>query len=43
MFIDAPTEGEDEHPQANIQEGQAFVAARVKELAESSYTRTPIP
>ncbi len=35
-FIDSGFEGADEHPDGNIQLGQAFVAARIQELISSS-------
>lgn len=36
VFIDADFGGQDEHPNGNIEEGQMFVAQRLKELMESS-------
>ncbi len=36
-FIDASDKGEDEHPSADIQQGQVFVAQRIKELTQSPY------
>jgi phospholipase C len=42
-FIDSDFEkGEDEHPKANIQKGQAFVAERLQELAGSSAWRDSV-
>lgn len=37
VFLDAAFDGEDEHPDANIQVGQAWVAARVRGLLDSPY------
>ena len=37
VFLDASSEGEDEHPSADIQVGQQFVAQRIQELVRSTY------
>ncbi|MGZ3722170.1 MAG: phospholipase C [Bdellovibrionales bacterium] len=43
VFIDANAfEGEDEHPAGNIQAGQAWVAARGRELMKSHYWKSTV-
>ncbi len=42
IFIDANFEGEDEHPEADIQLGQLFVATRIHELIASSYWKNSV-
>jgi len=36
VFIDSDADGEDEHPDGNVQEGQLFVEARIQELMAST-------
>lgn len=42
LFIDSSSDGEDEHPSGNIQEGQKFVAARMRELIASPQWRNSV-